>query len=125
MRSVVRSRTSPADLQGLLEHFVEAYWLTAHSLSKLKDGPLAEKEFITRTLQYGDRLYVKGELLWLESMSREIIKNAIKTFVEKGLLESTSLEGKRGRTIRLAERGPLQEDCEEVAKELAVYLRRD
>ncbi len=110
--------------KAILEHFVEAYWLTARTLPVLRDEPLNEKEFLAKGLQLGDRLFVRGDLLLQESVSRETIKNALKTFADRGLVESFKVEGRRGSMVRLLP-AATDEALEEVAAEIFVYLARE
>jgi glycerol-3-phosphate O-acyltransferase len=106
--------------RAVLEHFVEAYWLTARNLSILHKNPMNEKDFISRTLQTGDRLFVQGEIMFHESLNREVIKNAVKVFVERDLVESTAQEGRKGPRLSVPEdRG---KDLESLANDLLRYL---
>ncbi len=109
--------------KAVLEHFLESYWLTAKALKLLQDTTMSQKEFFSKTLQFGDRLFVKGEILWPEAVSREIVRNALKTYEQRGLVEQYSHKGKRGSFVKLTDKAT-PEAIEELATEVAVFLNR-
>ena len=110
--------------KAILEHFVEAYWLTARTLPVLRDEPLSERDFLAKGLQLGDRLFVQGDLLLHESVSRDIMKNALKTFVDRGLVESFQVDGRKGSMVRLLP-AATDEALGDVAAEIFGYLARE
>lgn len=85
----------------VLEHFVESYWLAARALKILRKGPLHEKDFISSALRMGDNLFVQGEIRLYESMNREVIKNALKTFEDRKIIEKTPSESRKGPVLSL------------------------
>ncbi len=111
--------------RAILEHFVEAYWLTARAMTGLRDGPMGEREFLSRTLQLGDRLFAEGVLLLQESMSRDIIKNAMQTFSERGLIETVREQGRKGATVQLLPAGQQAGALEALADEIHIFLNRE
>ena len=110
--------------KAILEHFIEAYWLAAKALPLLKPNPMSERDFYTKALQLGDRLYVQGDLLWHESISRVLLKNALKTFEERGLVEGFRKEGKRGGQLKLTPAGLETDALDPLADEIHAYLNR-
>lgn len=108
--------------QAVLEHYLEAYWLTARGLHALRKGPMPEKEFLARTLTTGDRLFVQGELQLVESLNREAFKNALKTFADRDVLTSTPQEGRKGPLLELEPPYRKPARLDELADELAVFL---
>jgi glycerol-3-phosphate O-acyltransferase len=107
----------------VLEHFVETYWLTARALRLLQKGPVNEKDYVTRILQMGDRLFVQGDLLLYESLNREVIKNAIKSFADRNVIEITPQEGgRRKNLISLTGEWSSDEKLAELAEELSRFL---
>ncbi len=79
-----------------LEHFVETYWLAARSLIFLLEEPLTEKDFLVKAMRLGDRLYVQGELLLAESISRDVLRNALQLFTQRRVIGTRSAEGRKG-----------------------------
>jgi glycerol-3-phosphate O-acyltransferase len=106
----------------VLEHYVEAYWLTGRALSELVAGPLHERDFVSRALQVGNRLFVKGELVYQESLNREVVKNALKAFADRSVITSTPQEGRKGPRLELLKPYDQPERLAELALELNRYL---
>ena len=104
----------------ILQHFLEAGWLTLQALKLLSEGPMHEKDLLSRALQLGDHLYVQGEVLWQESISRAVIKNFVKLFEERGLLSGEKSTGRRGRLLKLLD----AEQIEEQAQAIRRYLNQ-
>ncbi|MBW2702069.1 MAG: 1-acyl-sn-glycerol-3-phosphate acyltransferase [Deltaproteobacteria bacterium] len=104
----------------ILQHFLEAGWLTLQALKLLSQGPMHEKDLLSKALQLGDHLYVQGEILLQESISRAIIKNFVKLFEERGLLSSEKSTGRRGRLLSLSN----AEQIDEQAQAIRRYLNR-
>ncbi len=100
----------------ILQHFLEAGWLTLQALKLLNEGPMYEKDLLSKALQLGDHLYVQGKILWQESISRAVIKNFVKLFEERGLLSGEKSTGRRGRLLKLL-------DAEQIDKQ-AQAIRR-
>jgi glycerol-3-phosphate O-acyltransferase len=90
-------------LRGLQEHFLEAYALAAQHLDSLLERPANERDFTTAALQRGGRMFVAGDISFQESLSREVLNNALATFEDRGVLERFKVEGRKGSFLRLAE----------------------
>lgn len=106
--------------KAVLEHFLESYWLSAKALELLRDAPMAQRDYFSKVLHFGDRLFVKGEILWPEAVSREIVRNAIKTYEERGLVEQYSIKGRRGSFVKLTD-SATPESIENLAAEIATF----
>ncbi len=84
----------------LISNFVESYQTSAQALDQFQFLKWDEKTLIQKILSYGNTLYLKGDLKYPESLSQFLIKNAIHTLRDEGLLLSHEKEmGKRGRKI--------------------------
>ena len=90
-------------LRGLLEHFLEAYALAALHLDSLLERPSGERDFTTAALQRGERMFVAGDISFQESLSREVLSNALATYEDRGILERFRVEGRKGSFLRLGE----------------------
>jgi glycerol-3-phosphate O-acyltransferase len=107
----------------MMEHFVEAYWLTAVSLKRLRKRVHSEREFLSKALHYGDSLFVQGELVFHESLSREIMKNALKSFADRKVIEIYKEKGGKGFLLRL----PVDLSCgslQSLADEIVLFMNR-
>jgi len=108
----------------VLEHFIESYWLAARALKILTKGPLHERDFITSTLRMGDNLFVQGEIRLYESMNREVIKNALKSFEDRRIIEKEPSESRKGPIISLLKPYDDKAALKEVANSIRTYLPR-
>lgn len=70
----------------LLGNFVEAYRLAARGLSLLVKGPLAPKDLTKRTLALGERMFLAGEIVKREAMSKPVVDNAHQALCDLGYL---------------------------------------
>ena len=109
-------------LRAALEHFLEAYWLMARGLQELLAGPLAEKELLLRAMKRAEDFYFRGELLWPEALNKEILKNALQAFADRGVVRlDQEAEGKSARWALLP---PYDQPpaLEELASKIRAYL---
>jgi glycerol-3-phosphate O-acyltransferase len=81
----------------ILRNFVEGYRIAARGLASLLKGPLPPKDLVKRTLTIGDRMFLAGEVVRREAVSRLLFENAHGAFVDQGYL--TRDDGK----LRLAD----------------------
>lgn len=85
----VRDQRSIALLAGLLDAFVEAYWVAASTLRDLRDFPLWDRELSTRALERARRAYLEGNITRPESASRTLVQTALQWFAEEGVVDET------------------------------------
>ncbi len=119
---VAEANDKRALFKAVLEHYVESYALAAGSLSNLLAGPLPQKDFLSRTLSTGQRLFARGEIEFFESINRDAIKNAILTFADRGILKPGPVDGRRGPRLELLPPYDSQEKIDELAASIKRYL---
>ena len=105
-------------LRGVLLNWLESYWLLAQCLEELVPEPLEKKEFFKRCFKRGRQLYLHGELLYYESLSKPTFQNAIDSFVEHGLIVADN----KKRTLMLTEESA--DRWRKVGLELGEYRRK-
>jgi glycerol-3-phosphate O-acyltransferase len=110
--------------RGALEHFVEAYWLAARSLTFLLEEPLTEKDLLVKAMRFGDRLYVQGELMFAESISREILRNAVQLFTQRAVIGIPSVEDRKGVLLTVLPPYHSSDALSRIAAEIERYLKR-
>jgi glycerol-3-phosphate O-acyltransferase len=108
----------------VLEHFIESYWLTARALKILRKGPLHEKDFISSTLRMGDNLFVQGEIRLYESMNREVVKNALKAFEDRKIIDKEPSESRKGPVLSLVKPYDDRDTLKQAAETIKSYLPR-
>lgn len=100
----------------MMRNFVEAYRVAARGLGALLRGPLAPKELAKRTLATGDRMFMAGDILRREAISRPIFENAQSAFVDQGYL--TRQDGK----LALAETFSSAQTVQTIEAKIARFL---
>lgn len=79
---------------GLLRNYLEGYWLVLRALRYLQKKPYSERDFLKKVLSLGQK-GLKLELIERpEAVSNIIFANALKYFVEKGVVEKRAEEDK-------------------------------
>ena len=94
---------------GLLDSFVQAYYVTARTATELRTSALADKDLVARVLERARRAYLEGTISRPESASRTLVETALAWLVDEELVARG--QGKKGRIVTLAADGgsePLQ-----------------
>lgn len=71
---------------GLVRNFVESYRIAARALGLLLQGSMPAKELLRKALALGERMYLTGEILQREAISKPNLENAFMAFREAGYL---------------------------------------
>jgi glycerol-3-phosphate O-acyltransferase len=70
----------------LLASLLEGYRVGARALRFLEKGPLADKEFVKRSLALGREMFLAGEIQRREAVSKPTLENAFESFTDQGFL---------------------------------------
>lgn len=70
----------------ILGPFLEGYRIAARGLVALLRGPMTSKELAKRTIVVGERMFLSGEIHHPEAISRPVLENAHRAFVDQGYL---------------------------------------
>ena len=97
---VVRQPSTVLLLGGLLDAFIQAYWITARTLLDLRAFPLWQKELTARTLERTRRAFLEGDITRPEAANRSLIETALQWMIEEGVVQS-QITGKR-KTLQLS-----------------------
>jgi glycerol-3-phosphate O-acyltransferase len=79
----------------VVRNFLEGYRIAARALTLLRKGNLDDKELVVRALRIGQRMFLEGDIERSEAVSRPLIENALKAFLDQGYL----VRGRRGLTL--------------------------
>ncbi|HEY4107092.1 MAG TPA: 1-acyl-sn-glycerol-3-phosphate acyltransferase [Polyangiaceae bacterium] len=71
---------------GILQNFIEGYYIAARALELLEKSPIAEKELTKKALALGHRLFLEGAIERSEAVSKPILQNAFQAFIDHGYL---------------------------------------
>jgi glycerol-3-phosphate O-acyltransferase len=103
-------------LAGLLDSFVQAYWVTARTATELRHQVLTDKELVALSLERARRAFLEGAISRPESASRTLMETALAWLVDEHLVQ-VEAQGKK-KQLRLQDNGqdaPLQEFIDRVA----------
>lgn len=100
-------------------NFLEGYRAAARGLSLLLKGPATEKELAKKSLALGNRMFYGGELSRRESVSKPLLENAVRAFVDQGYL--TRSEGK----LELTDTFSAQKALATIESKIALFLGED
>lgn len=103
----VRHRRAIALLSGLLDNFVEAYWVVALSLRDLRAFPLWDRELSTRALERARRAFLEGEIRRPEAACRTLIDTALSWMQTEGIV-GVHHQARR-KTLELHDEAQLEE----------------
>ncbi|MEE8408787.1 MAG: 1-acyl-sn-glycerol-3-phosphate acyltransferase [Myxococcota bacterium] len=96
----VREPDAVTHLAGLLDCFVEGYWVAATTATELRSFPLWRKELSLRAMERARRAFLEGEIRRPESAGRTLTETAIAWMVATGVVTSET-DGRR-QSLRLA-----------------------
>jgi glycerol-3-phosphate O-acyltransferase len=100
----------------IIRSFTESYRIAARGLGALQKGPLTVKEVAKRSIATGERMFLAGDIVRREAVSRTVIENAYSAFADQGYLTRT--EGK----IALAASYATPEAVKTIEAKVALYL---
>jgi len=78
----------------ILRSFLEGYRIAARGLGNLLKGPQLEKDLVKKAITAGNRMFLAGEIERREAVSKPILQNAYKAFLDQGYLVAN--DGKLG-----------------------------
>jgi glycerol-3-phosphate O-acyltransferase len=102
---------------GIVRNFVESYRVAARALAGLRKGSVPARELQRKTMALGERMYLTGEILQREAVSKPNIDNAFTAFREAGYLL-----GGEGGPQRLASGYDTVEALEAIEARFTQYL---
>ncbi len=98
---VLRDPAALTLLSGLIDSFIQAYWMVARTLLDLRAFPLWEKELASRSLERARRAFLEGEIGRPEAANRTLVESALGWMRHHGVIEVR--QGGRRKTLHLAD----------------------
>ena len=83
--------------------FLESYAIVAEELARLEEATFDRSKVIERALDRGKNDYLRGRIIYHESISKPTFKNALRLLEDWGMLERVSTDGKKTRYRMLEE----------------------
>ena len=119
--STIRLRNvgSVTSLAGVLDSFLQSYWVTAKTMYDLRTVALWDKDVITRTLERTRRAFLEGDITRPEAANRSVIETALRWLIEAGVA-SVEVRGKRKMLQLSPDFGP--DKLQQLIDEIHAYL---
>lgn len=105
-QTVTIATPAPAELEffrRLVLTFLEAYKIVFSLFANQPERPLDKKEIVEAALKQGRADYLKGEVLFMESLSKPTYENAIRLLDDWKVLERPDDEAKKKEAYRLTQ----------------------
>ncbi len=94
---------------GLIQNYIESYWIASRGCAYLKGKDRTEKDLIRKINKLGVKMYKKGEISKAEALSQSNYKNALKFLAGDGVISiSSEEEGEGVKTLSIVEKGELE-----------------
>ena len=108
-------------LSSSLRHFLECYWVAAHTLKSTFERPVEGKAWVKSTGEQAELAVLQGEIRRAEAASSVALANALQWFVRQGWVKEESVtEGrKRHKTYQVMDSEAFEEFFNVLAQTLA------
>jgi glycerol-3-phosphate O-acyltransferase len=80
---------------GLIQNYIESYWVVTRGSSYLKKDMRTDKEFLKLVQKLGSRMFKKGEILRNEAQSVSNYQNAMKALLDEEILKAVERKEKK------------------------------
>jgi glycerol-3-phosphate O-acyltransferase len=80
---------------GLIENYLESYWVVIRGSAYLRKAPLTEREWMRNIQKLGTRMYRKGEIRRAEALSQENYRNAMACLEEQYVIATEKITEKK------------------------------
>ncbi|HET6489553.1 MAG TPA: 1-acyl-sn-glycerol-3-phosphate acyltransferase, partial [Syntrophales bacterium] len=80
---------------GLIQNYIESYWVVTRGSSYLKKDMRTDKEFLKLVQKLGTRMFKKGEILRNEAQSVSNYQNAMKALLDEEVLSTLERKDKK------------------------------
>jgi len=92
-----RGRTKLQYFAGLIANYVDAYWVALRGLAYLRNTPRTEREWMKKLHTLGEKMFRTGGIRRAEALSQASYANALRFFVDEGILSTQEVPGKKDR----------------------------
>ncbi|MBW2631719.1 MAG: 1-acyl-sn-glycerol-3-phosphate acyltransferase [Deltaproteobacteria bacterium] len=104
-----KGRASLQWFAGLIQNYLESYWVAARGCAYLKNRARQEKDLVKKIQKLGVKIYKKGEISKMEALSQSNYKNALKFLMDRGTISVSGSEGDKGaKLLSLDDKGLLE-----------------
>jgi glycerol-3-phosphate O-acyltransferase len=100
-------RTKLSPFAGLVQNYMESYWVTVRGCYYLRKKPKTERDWLRTLRNLGERMYRKGEIRRAEALSQSNYQSAIRYLQDMNIITVIEMQEKREK--RLTKRYALTE----------------
>jgi glycerol-3-phosphate O-acyltransferase len=90
-----KGKTNLIPFAGLINNYMESYWVVIRSCTYLRKGAMPEKDWLKKIQQHGAKMYKKGEIRRAEAMSQSNYQSAVQ-FLQDADIVYVSVASERG-----------------------------
>jgi len=95
-----RGRTNLKPFAGLIENYIQSYWIVVRACAYLRKGPRSEREWLKSIHKLGALMFRKGEIRRAEALSEANYQNAMIALQTEGIVTVTENLEKKDRKER-------------------------
>ncbi|MBN2538950.1 MAG: 1-acyl-sn-glycerol-3-phosphate acyltransferase [Deltaproteobacteria bacterium] len=104
-----KGRVPLQSFAGLIQNYLESYWVVSRGCAYLKNRVRQEKDLIKKVQKLGTKMYKKGEISKAEALSQSTYKNALKYLIDSGAISVSGSKGDKGaKFLSLEDRNLLE-----------------
>jgi len=92
-----RGRYQLQHFAGLIENYLESYWVVIRGTAYLRKEPRSERTWMKNLLKLGTRMYRKGEIRRAEALSQANYQNAMAFLEDQGVVVVSEAAEKKDR----------------------------
>ncbi|HET57025.1 MAG TPA: hypothetical protein ENN35_01110, partial [Deltaproteobacteria bacterium] len=92
-----RGRISLVPFAGLIQNYIESYWIMLRGSSCLKTRPRGERDLMKRTHKLGMKMFSKGEISRSEALSQANYRGALRYLRDMKIIETADRGAERER----------------------------
>ncbi|MDQ5985322.1 MAG: Glycerol-3-phosphate acyltransferase [Syntrophus sp. SKADARSKE-3] len=90
-------RSKMQHFAGLIENYLESYWVVIRGCAYLRKAPRSEREWMKKLLKLGTRMFRKGEIRRAEALSQGNYQNAIRCLEQHEVIYTIDAPEKKDR----------------------------
>jgi len=92
-----RGRLNLVPYAGLIQNYIESYWIATRGSSYLKNKSRTERDLVRRIHKLGVKMYKKGEISRSEALSEPNYRGALRYLQDTGIVRVTVVKEERER----------------------------
>ncbi|MDD5475157.1 MAG: 1-acyl-sn-glycerol-3-phosphate acyltransferase, partial [Syntrophales bacterium] len=119
-----KGRISLAPFAGLIQNYIESYWIVLRGSSYLKTRERSERDLMKRSHKLGIKMYKKGEITREEALSQPNYRGAFRYLQDAGVIivSTGSTERERKKETKMLSLGEDRSQLEAIRQKLFQFV---